>query len=131
MNTIETSAGLCRVWPQATELPALSRFPELLFPHLKNESNAFTEHLYYLNRHLKQTRNSITIHIYNELTMPCSMGLSSAGAHRLTGLWRSKKKTRDWPKNLKLVSYLYMPFFIGYEVPNTNQIALPLWVRSS
>lgn len=40
----------------------------------------------------------------------------------LTGLWRPKKKMRDRPKNLKLVSYLYMPFFFGYEAPNTNQI---------
>lgn len=87
-----------------------------------NESIAFTENLYNLTRHLTRTRNSITIHIYNELTLPCSMGLSSAGAHRLTGLWRSKKTMRDCPKNLKLVSYLYMPFFFGHEAPNTNQI---------
>lgn len=122
MNAVETRAGLCMVWHQTTALPALSHFSELLFPHLENESIAFTENLYNLTRHLTRTRNSITIHIYNELTLPCSMGLSSAGAHRLTGLWRSKKTMRDCPKNLKLVSYLYMPFFFGHEAPNTNQI---------
>lgn len=40
----------------------------------------------------------------------------------LTGLWRAKKRMRDCPKNMKLVSYLYMPLFFGHEAPNTNQM---------
>lgn len=39
-----------------------------------------------------------------------------------TGPRRAKRRMRDCPKNLKVVSYWYIILFFGYGTPYTNQV---------
>lgn len=97
----------------APALPALVCFPELLFHHPKNKSNAFTENVYNLARHLTETRSSVSGPVYNEVAVPYSMGASSARGHR--------EASEEPRKGFETVQQIRNLFLTGTR-PCSNQI---------